>query len=168
MSDHWERAADLLASRPIAVIADLDWFMAFNDAYGFGRGDEVLAQFQSMLDSIGKGFATQTVRTGGDEFSTFFTNIEDGREFSARLAASLKQLCIPFEHEGLMNPPPEGRLTASIAILSGLTPTHLGAVRLKSLFEAAVYEAKVAGRNCKVERVVSELRPTGVPTEPAT
>ncbi|MEX2275846.1 MAG: response regulator [Actinomycetota bacterium] len=60
------------AGRPFAILyADLDYFKAYNDHYGFARGDQVIQYTAQMLQEVAQGIAGIEAfvgHVGGDDF----------------------------------------------------------------------------------------------------
>ncbi|HVJ39317.1 MAG TPA: EAL domain-containing protein [Stenotrophomonas sp.] len=134
------------ADRQLALLfADIDDFKRVNDTLGHEAGDEALLQFSSRIsaavDALG-GDEALLARFGGDEF-VILLQAGDVRESAQRLADRLVQdLGQPLMVEGR-----EVFLGTSIGIT--LFPDDArGATALLKNGDIAMYQAKVAGKNC--------------------
>lgn len=134
------------ADRKLALLfADIDDFKRVNDTLGHEAGDEALLQFSSRIsaavDALG-GDEALLARFGGDEF-VILLQAGDVRESAQRLADRLVQdLGQPLMVEGR-----EVFLGTSIGIT--LFPDDArGATALLKNGDIAMYQAKVAGKNC--------------------
>jgi len=73
------------------VLADLDRFKDYNDAYGHGAGDVLLRSFAEVLKATAR--STDIVcRIGGDEFALILSNCDglDCEAFAARVQMRLR------------------------------------------------------------------------------
>lgn len=129
-----ERLAQLcsIAERDGRVIAvlylDLDGFKAVNDTQGHDAGDALLKEVAKRLQ--GQVRKTDTVaRLGGDEFVVLLDN-PASREEIARIAATMLQ-----------------GIDASIGIAIAPADANTPAEVIKHA-DAAMYEAKAAGKGC--------------------
>ena len=131
--------------RPLALLVlDIDHFKKINDTYGHATGDQVLVAVADTLRSVLRS-ADLCGRFGGEEFVCLLpeTTETEARIVAERLRRSLAEQSVATA-EGTV------RFTASI----GLTVADVSDVSVESLLQradAAMYEAKKAGRN----RVVS-------------
>lgn len=134
------------AGRQLAVLfADIDDFKRVNDTLGHEAGDEVLLQFANRIKSVVErmgGDESLLARFGGDEFVIL---IQDGdvRASATRLAEALvRELGQPLVVEGR-----QVFLGTSVGIT--LFPEDAsGATALMKNGDIAMYQAKVAGKNC--------------------
>jgi len=139
--------------RHFAVLfLDFDNFKRLNDAYGHDVGDDLLRQVGVRLGAIAlTGNMMQeancepaVARLGGDEFVVLLEELsrpEDAEEVAKRLISALGR-------EYWINGMP---VTSSISI--GITHGSQGYSSAKELLrdaDAAMYEAKAAGRGCYV------------------
>ncbi|MCR6662575.1 MAG: EAL domain-containing protein [Luteimonas sp.] len=138
------------AARQVALLfADIDDFKRVNDTIGHDAGDEVLMQFSSrMRDVIEARVGDDAVlaRFGGDEFVILLQPSGDGadiREASARLAEALvEELGRPIMVHGR-------HVFLGISIGVTLYPEDASnASTLMKNGDIAMYQAKVAGKNC--------------------
>jgi diguanylate cyclase (GGDEF)-like protein len=140
------------AGRQLALVfADLDDFKRVNDTLGHEAGDEVLLQVATRIDrvvSAVRGADAMVARFGGDEFVVLLQAGDkepegDVRTMVTRLAETLvRELGEPM----LLN----GRqvfLGSSVGV--ALFPDDAGtASLLMKNGDIAMYQAKVAGKNC--------------------
>ncbi|TPK89258.1 MULTISPECIES: GGDEF domain-containing protein [unclassified Mesorhizobium] len=157
----FERHADLAmrdAVRrgvPVAlVIADLDYFKSINDSYGHACGDRVIETFAGFLREAAAEHHVAG-RIGGEEFAIILpgTNLAAARLFAEGARNAFGALPI----DGL---PAEHRCSASFGVAE-LT-TDEGFADLLRRADAALYDAKNAGRDCV--RVSGALRRRQAPT----
>ena len=127
------------------LFADIDDFKRVNDTLGHEAGDEVLLQFASRISGLVGlmgGDEALLARFGGDEFVIL---IQDGdvRDSATRLAEALvRELGQPLMLEGR-----QVFLGTSIGIT--LFPEDASdASALMKNGDIAMYQAKVAGKNC--------------------
>jgi diguanylate cyclase (GGDEF)-like protein len=138
------------------AVADLDRFKSINDTYGHVEGDAVLYRaatlFQRELrpgDVVG--------RLGGEEFVFLFPETEPAQALSIteRLRAALEHAIFPVPG-GVVN------VTASFGVTTSTGRPAPTLVALLREADAAMYQAKAAGRNLTF---LSEARAT-LPTAP--
>jgi diguanylate cyclase (GGDEF)-like protein/PAS domain S-box-containing protein len=130
-----EIAAATASGRPAALLfIDLDDFKDVNDGLGHDVGDRVL---ESVANRIAAALRTGDVaaRYGGDEFAVLLPHIEN-----ADAATSVAARIIAAVGEKVMVGDRDVRVTASIGIAIGTTPTQL----LRQA-DAAMYRAKRSG-----------------------
>jgi diguanylate cyclase (GGDEF)-like protein len=127
------------------LFVDLDDFKRVNDTLGHEAGDEVLSQLSTRLRLTLERFGSQgadIARFGGDEFIVLYM-ADDIRAASARLAEAL----IEEIERPLLLAGKQVFLGASVGItLFPFDAYHAGAL-LKNA-DIAMYQAKVAGKNC--------------------
>ena len=124
--------------RPFCLlILDIDHFKAVNDSYGHEVGDEVLRRLAKILQAGTRGIDSAS-RVGGEEFAILLTetNMQAGEEVAERLRAAVERAEVHAT----------ARITASLGIAEfpGSAST---AQELFSAADAAMYDAKRAGRN---------------------
>lgn len=124
------------------LMLDLDRFKNVNDSFGHLTGDELLQQVAQRLTSKVRSVDTVT-RLGGDEFTILLGSIASPED-AARVAATIiKSLEAPW----LLSNNVEVRIGTSIGI--SLYPGHgETALELLQHADAALYQAKAAGRGC--------------------
>jgi diguanylate cyclase (GGDEF)-like protein len=140
---------------------DIDFFKRYNDRYGHQAGDDVLVRFAAQLSATLRRPADLVARYGGEEFVAVLPNTDGA---AARRVA--QDLCARVEALDIPNAPGcGGRLTVSIGVVSGVPSQHDEAADFIRCADAALYAAKLSGRNCV--RVGPPLaRDGGVDEEP--
>ena len=139
----WKRAVRL--QTPLSLIMlDVDLFKEFNDLYGHQAGDECLRSVARVLNDPGRRAQDHVARFGGEEFALLLphTDLSGAHQLAEKIRVAIAALGIPHAHSA------NGCVTISLGC-SSLTPI-LGSVQgeLIALADAALYEAKHAGRNC--------------------
>ena len=121
------------------LILDIDFFKNVNDNYGHSAGDVVL---QSVVKRIIETMRTSDIifRYGGEEFALLLTgtDLEGARYVGERLRNAIANY--PFMYNGK-----ELSITASIGVAT--LGRRDGAKRVFNNADAALYQAKKAGRN---------------------
>jgi diguanylate cyclase (GGDEF)-like protein len=127
------------------LFVDLDDFKRVNDTLGHEAGDEVLSQLSARLRLTLERLGAQSAdiaRFGGDEFIVLYM-AEDIRAASARLAeAMIEEIQRPLLLGGK-----QVFLGASIGITMFPFDAYHAGQLLKNA-DIAMYQAKVAGKNC--------------------
>ena len=140
-----ERQMSLFARDPAIfgalIYFDLDEFKYINDTFGHRAGDNVLIR---TADAIGKMIRSSELfaRLGGDEFAIIApgTDLEGAQVLAQRMLETIAKLS--FEFDGR-------RFGLTISVGIALYPQHgHSAVELVSRADAAMYQAKRAGKNC--------------------
>lgn len=124
------------------VVADVDHFKSFNDTYGHQTGDEVLKVVGQVLrDTARKG--DLPARFGGEEFCVILpkTDSEGALQAAERLRRALEEARVSSA-KGQLN------FTASFGVATISPGQPLDQAALFARADAALYEAKEAGRNC--------------------
>jgi two-component system chemotaxis response regulator CheY len=121
------------------VLFDLDRFKAFNDTAGHLAGDQLLQSVAGTLKRSLRG-SDSIYRYGGEEFLALLPgqDVEHAAIAAERLCRAIRQLAL--EH------PAGGMVTIS----GGVAALQLGesAELLLARADGALYEAKLAGRDC--------------------
>ena len=126
---------------PLAVVvADLDWFKDVNDRYGHPAGDVVLREFAILLQETVRDIDLAG-RWGGEEFLLILpgTDLAGGAQVAERIRVALAGRIV-LSVDGTPIP-----VTASFGVAA--TPPATTASELFAAADAAMYEAKKAGRN---------------------
>ncbi len=119
---------------------DLDEFKVINDTYGHRAGDAMLIRVAGEVSNLVRRKEILS-RLGGDEFAVLMpqSSKEEAIKLAERIVRGIAQIPFRFEGQSL-------RLTTSLGI--ALYPQHgTGAEELVSRADAAMYQAKEAGKN---------------------
>ncbi|MDQ3229632.1 MAG: EAL domain-containing protein, partial [Pseudomonadota bacterium] len=139
------------ASKRLALLfADIDDFKRVNDTLGHEAGDEVLVQFSARIreavEHIGSGEA-ELARFGGDEFVILLQNDANSDDDVRTIASRLAETLVMELSRPIMVRDRQVFLGTSIGIT--LFPEDaVSATMLMKNGDIAMYQAKVAGKNC--------------------
>jgi len=148
-----------MARRVVLLVADVDHFKAFNDAYGHGAGDDCLKRVaRAMRRSL--PIEAHLARHGGEEFLAILADAD--ADMAPTLAESLRravrQLGIAHGFTGDRNK----HVTISVGAACGAVEAEGDFDRLLDSADRALYAAKADGRNAwrvsvedEAERVVA-------------
>ncbi len=131
---------------PIGIImGDLDHFKKFNDVYGHGAGDKIIAQIGKLFNDKFRG-SDIACRYGGEEFLIILpeTSPEDTFKRADALREEIKKLEMVFQ----------GQILGVVTMSMGIAVYPQNGVRMDELLrvaDTALYKAKQEGR----DRVVS-------------
>jgi diguanylate cyclase (GGDEF)-like protein len=142
MASEWSRACR--DRKLLALLAvDVDHFKRFNDTYGHLEGDNCLRQIAEVLDRSARRGGDFAARIGGEEFALILpaATLSDAANVAERIRAEIAALGI--EHRSGQ----EGRVTISVGVAATSTATSQGPHTLINHADAALYQAKRAGRN---------------------
>ena len=143
-----------LAEHPCAVLyLDLDGFKNFNDTHGHAVGDEILAAFARRLEDAVRPSDT-VARLGGDEFVVLVAGL-DSAEAAPAVAHRIIERCqepLALDHLAV-------RATTSIGVAVADEDDEPGILLQRA--DAALYDAKRAGRNRVAVRGKRHYRRTG-------
>jgi len=132
----FERSGEPLS----ALMADLDHFKQINDKCGHDAGDRVLAAFGELLRRQLRATESAT-RIGGEEFVVLLprTAFAEAKLIAERIRAATAELRLPG-------------LALGVSASFGVATMATGEDRVAFMrrLDAALYQAKAAGRNCVV------------------
>jgi diguanylate cyclase (GGDEF)-like protein len=147
------------ARRVVLLVADVDHFKAYNDAYGHGAGDDCLKRVaRAMRRAL--PIEAHLARHGGEEFVAIMADADP--DTAAALAESLRravrQLGVAHAYTGDRN----AHVTISVGAACGPIQHEGDFERLLDAADRALYAAKGDGRNSwrvsvpdEAERVVA-------------
>ena len=129
----WRRAVRTTTPLSLAMI-DIDFFKPFNDTHGHQAGDEVLRRVAATLQSRLHRAGDLVARYGGEEFAILLVGVdaEKALEIADRARADVEAL---------------GVVTISAGVATIVPRRDVAPEELVSAADAALYEAKRAGRN---------------------
>ena len=135
------------------IMADIDYFKAFNDRYGHMEGDECLRKVAKTLESCLDRPGDFVARIGGEEFTVVLpgADAEGAQKVANRCRETLLKAAIrhedsPFDHV----------VTISLGVAS-LSPGHgLSPHECVERADQALYHSKRTGRN-KVTHWTADL-----------
>ncbi|MCC2959193.1 diguanylate cyclase [Massilia sp. IC2-278] len=133
------------AQLPMALIlADIDHFKMYNDRYGHQAGDACLEQVARAMARTAGRAQDLVARYGGEEFAILLPQLDaaGAERVAQRLLAELSGMAIPHAAS-----PTCPVLTASMGIAAVVPVVGQTSAALIRAADAALYEAKAAGRN---------------------
>lgn len=140
LHEEWKRT--IRTELPLAVaMLDIDHFKAINDTYGHAVGDRVLvATAKAVRRALREGDVL--VRYGGEEFLILLLggSLEDGAVVGERIRRAIGETVVQDGDQAI-------RVTASLGIASTTHAEATAEEDLVRLADAALYEAKAAGRD---------------------
>ena len=130
------------------LIADIDYFKRYNDAYGHLKGDECLKRVAATIDDQSHRPQDLTARYGGEEFAIILPNTDrnGAGPVAERVREAVCALEIPHADSDVGQ-----SVTLSIGVASMIPRVGLGPETLIAAADRALYAAKRGGRN----RIVS-------------
>ncbi len=145
LQKEWIRG--IRSGRPLAlIVSDIDDFKTYNDRYGHAVGDAILRSVASLFLQAARRRTDLSARIGGDEFAIIAP--ETDRSGVANIVRGIQQSRDRLAHgtfEAWSFP------TLSFGFCT-VTPSDSGSIfELFEAADAALYEAKVAGRNGMAE-----------------
>jgi diguanylate cyclase (GGDEF)-like protein len=131
---------DTTEIEPLSVaLADIDHFKQVNDELGHAVGDEVLKRIATILSGVLRD-GDAVIRHGGEEFLVVLPGcrLETATRIADRARTAIADTVIPA-----------GDAQTSVTVSIGVAQRHGGETRedLVARADAAMYEAKKAGRN---------------------
>lgn len=141
LEQEWSRA--LRQNQPISmVMLDIDYFKAFNDAYGHPHGDQCLQQVAQALQQVVRRPTDLAARYGGEEFALVLPDTQKAAAVAEACRLAIQALGIVHEFSDVAPV-----ITISAGVCS-LTPTReMSPALLIQQADEALYKAKEAGRN---------------------
>jgi diguanylate cyclase (GGDEF)-like protein len=123
----------------------VDYFKAYNDGYGHGRGDECLRAVAAVFGQALRRPADLAARYGGEEFVCVLpeTDQDGARIVADQILCSMTDLALPHAFSAVAR-----QVTVSVGVATTERPVLARPCR--TLVEEAdmwMYEAKARGRN---------------------
>ena len=136
-------------NKPLGLIMlDIDYFKAFNDHFGHGKGDECLRKVAQTLRTRLNRPTDLFARYGGEEFVAILpmTNQDGVAAVAEAMRAAVDALRIPHPRSDVSD-----HVTISLGCIAQPVGTTTSAALLDAV-DAALYDAKRQGRNRVVSR----------------
>ncbi len=124
------------------VMVDVDNFKDYNDAFGHLRGDACLGAIAKALAGTARRSSDFVARYGGEEFAVVLP--DTGSEEASVIAEQARLAVMDL---GLIAPIPAGRVTVSAGCATNEHTMLNTPNALVQAADAALYDAKRAGRN---------------------
>jgi len=126
------------------ILADVDYFKAFNDYYGHQAGDDCLRRVAIALKSVARRPADLAARYGGEEFAIVLpgTQLDGALDVAKTLAKEIETLSILHVRAGSYD-----RISLSQGIASVIPASDASPESIIELADQALYQAKQQGRN---------------------
>ncbi len=154
LSQEWQRLAR--DRTPLTLIlADIDFFKAYNDTYGHQAGDDCLKRVAQAIQRAVQRPMDLVSRYGGEEFAVILPNThsEGGLQVAANIRAAVKALKITHLRSTVSE-----FLTLSLGVASTLPNPQSSPEGLIAAADQALYQAKAQGR----DRTSASLTPQGI------
>ncbi|WP_091136750.1 sensor domain-containing diguanylate cyclase [Microvirga guangxiensis] len=126
------------------LYVDADFFKAYNDHYGHGKGDDLLCAIASTLKEHVERPRDLAARYGGEEFTVLLPDTDPSG--ARMIAEEIREAIMLMGIEHKRNS--HGLATVSIGIASARPSLSTPADTLLEAADNALYQAKAAGRNC--------------------
>jgi diguanylate cyclase (GGDEF)-like protein len=126
------------------ILADIDYFKAYNDFYGHQAGDKCLSAVAQAINLTIQRPADLAARYGGEEFAILLPNTkpEGARQVAEAIKLAVTKLHILHERS-----PVSSYITISMGISSLVPNPQLSLEILVNYADRALYQAKQKGRN---------------------
>jgi diguanylate cyclase (GGDEF)-like protein len=151
LSTEWSRAVREQHTLSLVMI-DVDRFKEVNDRYGHAFGDHCLIRIAEVLRDALLRPADMVARYGGEEFGCVLpgTDLGGAVQLAERMRAAVEALAIEFpkSDEDFVDGEAPVHLTVSLGVASVVPENNAPARSLLEAADHALYQAKLAGRNC--------------------
>ncbi len=151
IGQEWDRAARRHAPLSL-IIADIDYFKAYNDRYGHIAGDKTLREMARSFQLVVDRPADLVARYGGEELAVVLpeTGAKGARSLAEKIHGAVRALAIPHEAS-----PVTTYVTVSLGV-GTITPTpDTSLSAFIEIVDRALYQAKQEGRNRTVTASLS-------------
>lgn len=139
----WQRALRQGLSLGV-IMLDIDHFKAYNDNHGHQAGDECLKRIAQVLQAAVRRAGELPARYGGEEFVVIVPGVEPEEALAAaeRIRQAIQDEAMPHAAS-----PVAEVVTASLGVAVGVPHAAQARRSLLERADAALYQAKHAGRN---------------------
>ena len=143
LNDEWQRMGR--ENLPLSLIlGDIDFFKKYNDTYGHQAGDACLRRVADALRFCAKRSVDLVARYGGEEFAVILphTTAEGAFQVGEEIRAAVDTLKISHAQSTVSE-----YVTLSLGIACMYPMVSTSPTMLIAVADAALYQAKAAGRN---------------------
>ncbi|MGA7981187.1 MAG: diguanylate cyclase [Chromatiaceae bacterium] len=143
LAQEWARA--LRNGRPLSIaLTDIDYFKAYNDAYGHQSGDACLVAVAGAMKRAAKREMDLIARYGGEEFAAVLPELpSDGAvQVASSFNLAVADLCILHKASKVSH-----FVTVSVGVATAVPSRSTTSAELLAQADIALYHAKAAGRN---------------------
>lgn len=126
------------------IMIDIDFFKAYNDNYGHGKGDQCLIKVANALDQVLQRASDLFARYGGEEFVAILpdTPPDSVHQLAENMRLVIEQLALEHAYSPISN-----HVTISVGFACEVMTQTEQAQSLLNKADKALYEAKANGRN---------------------
>jgi diguanylate cyclase (GGDEF)-like protein len=143
LDKEWRRA--VREGQPLSLLMmDIDFFKRYNDAYGHQKGDECLKAVSGIISAEMLRGSDEAARYGGEEFAVILPNTAS--EGANRVAERVR-FALAMENISHSDSPIGDHVTISIGVATDSPPFGDSTASLVTAADAAVYRAKMLGRD---------------------
>ncbi len=143
LAQEWARA--LREGTPLSLLmADIDYFKAYNDHYGHLQGDHCLQAVAQAIEKTANRASDLAARYGGEEFAVILPGADArvAATMGEKVRASVAALALPHETSSAAQ-----HVSLSIGVATALPAQPARETGLIAAADQALYQAKHAGRN---------------------
>ncbi|HED35525.1 MAG TPA: GGDEF domain-containing protein [Gammaproteobacteria bacterium] len=143
LEEEWRRSMREYTSLSLLMM-DIDFFKAYNDAYGHQQGDDCLNVVGSVLSTQLRRASDFAARYGGEEFAIVLpgTGLEHALMLAQRLRQSVEEAGIKAG-DSTVSP----YITVSVGVAAMKAQVGQSSASLVRAADRCLYESKLSGRN---------------------
>jgi diguanylate cyclase (GGDEF)-like protein len=143
LANEWQRAQRHHTMLALIMI-DVDFFKPYNDYYGHPSGDDCLRKIAHALAQPLRRASDFLARYGGEEFAVILadTTLEEALRIAEHMRCYVAEQAIPHGFSAIAP-----HITVSLGIAARIPNGESSSSALLAAADAALYQAKHAGRN---------------------
>jgi diguanylate cyclase (GGDEF)-like protein len=142
LADEWARALRIGGSLAVVAI-DVDCFKRFNDTHGHDEGDRALQAVAAMLEAGIRVPIDLAARYGGEEFMLILPGVDQAG--AASIAERVRVMVAKCSTDPAYALPEKITISLGVAAIEPAPGRSIHELTIAA--DAALYQAKVAGRN---------------------
>jgi diguanylate cyclase (GGDEF)-like protein len=143
LAREWARASR--SRRPLSIaLTDIDYFKAYNDAYGHQSGDACLVAVANALQLAARREIDLIARYGGEEFAAVLPELGEDGAMQVGTAFNLAVAGLRILHKASRV---SHFVTISVGVATTVPSRSTTAAELLTRADMALYSAKASGRN---------------------